>query len=531
MAKRAAIYVRTSSDHQGEKSSPDEQEADCRALAEQQGLTVVKVYRDISKYRVKSRLVDPSGTRTDRPGLVALLEEASQGHFEVILAWREDRLYRGMRAMLLVLDVVQQYNIEVMLARETFDSKMAPLKAWVAQMELEGMRERMTMGVKARLRAGKANTGQDRYGYRRVDDHIEIVDEEAEWVQQVIDWYLEGLPKLEIRRRLIAAGVPQKGSSIPRKIEWAISSIDAIIFNSEAYASGKKRYTRKGEVFEIPCPTIIDWATHLKVLEKRHANKTYPSRNVKFNYLAGGLLYCQCDRKWTAVTVRHRGKRKHHKTIGGVYQCSERHPERIHPNCPRTAGAKKIDDLLWQKVKGVIAHPEALLAGARGHVEVLRGQVNEMLAEKHRLEEGISKIVEQRQWIIRQARRGGITEQDMDNQLAELSAQEASLHTDLASKVSHIELVDLGDWEAQITETIDRLRRQIKLLDAEPQTEEARQQQFDLKRRIVEFLVDRVMITKERDLQVVFKVDMTSILTSNQQPDQDKPGETCNHTQ
>jgi hypothetical protein len=36
---------------------------------------------------------------------------------------------------------------------------------WVAQMELEGMKERLTMGVKARLRAGKVNTGQDRYGY------------------------------------------------------------------------------------------------------------------------------------------------------------------------------------------------------------------------------------------------------------------------------------------------------------------------------------------------------------------------------
>jgi DNA invertase Pin-like site-specific DNA recombinase len=138
-----------------------------------------------------------------------------------------------MRAMLMVLDVVKEHNVEIMLARETFDSKMAPLKAWVAQMELEGMRERMTMGVKARLRAGKANTGQDRYGYVRIDEHIEIVEEEAKWVRQVLEWYLQGVPKLEIRRRLIAAGAPQKGSSVPRKKEWAISSIDAIIFHSE----------------------------------------------------------------------------------------------------------------------------------------------------------------------------------------------------------------------------------------------------------------------------------------------------------
>lgn len=167
---RAVIYVRTSSEHQGEKSSPAEQETDCRRLADEQGLVIVNVYRDIEKYRVKRKLVEPSGTRSDRPGLVAMLEDAARGEFDVILAWREDRLYRGMRSMLVVMEAIQEYKITVLLARETFDPKIAPLRAWVAQMELEGMKERMTMGVKARLKAGKANTGQDRYGYQRVGE-------------------------------------------------------------------------------------------------------------------------------------------------------------------------------------------------------------------------------------------------------------------------------------------------------------------------------------------------------------------------
>ena len=47
MSKLAAIYVRTSSEQQGERVSPGEQERDCRLLAEQHGLTVVGVYRDI----------------------------------------------------------------------------------------------------------------------------------------------------------------------------------------------------------------------------------------------------------------------------------------------------------------------------------------------------------------------------------------------------------------------------------------------------------------------------------------------------
>ncbi len=41
MSRRATIYIRTSSETQGKKSSPLEQEADCRHLAQEKGLEVV----------------------------------------------------------------------------------------------------------------------------------------------------------------------------------------------------------------------------------------------------------------------------------------------------------------------------------------------------------------------------------------------------------------------------------------------------------------------------------------------------------
>ena len=78
-----------------------------------------------------------------------------------------------------------------MLAKEAFDSKIAPIRAWAAQMELESMQERMTMGVIARLKAGKANTGQDRYGYVRIGEKILILEEEAKWVRQIFAWYTQ----------------------------------------------------------------------------------------------------------------------------------------------------------------------------------------------------------------------------------------------------------------------------------------------------------------------------------------------------
>ena len=51
--------------------------------------------------------------------------------------------------MLMVLEIVQDYKIEILLAKENFDSKIASVRAWAAQMELNGMKERLGMGVKA----------------------------------------------------------------------------------------------------------------------------------------------------------------------------------------------------------------------------------------------------------------------------------------------------------------------------------------------------------------------------------------------
>lgn len=123
MSRRAAIYIRTSSEKQGEKFSPLEQEADCRRLAQEKGLDVVHVFRDVEKYRVGNKLVEPSGSRSDRPGLLAMLKDATKDEFDVILAWREDRLYRGLRSMLTVLETIQDYKIEILLAKENFDPR------------------------------------------------------------------------------------------------------------------------------------------------------------------------------------------------------------------------------------------------------------------------------------------------------------------------------------------------------------------------------------------------------------------------
>ena len=524
MNKNAAIYVRVSSEHQGEKSSPVEQEADCRKLAEEKGLNVVRVYRDVEKYRSKNKLVEPSGTRYDRPGLLAILKDAEKGDFDTILAWREDRLYRGMRSMLMVLESIQENKISIMLARENFDPKIAPLRAWVAQMELDGMKERMTMGVKARLRAGKANTGKDRYGYKRNGEVIEIVEDEAFWVRKIFAWYVDGIPMMQIRNLLIAANAPQKGSTMPRRIQWARSSIQAILIAAKEYAFGIKVQSRKGDAFEIPVQPIIDNVTYERFLIQRKKKKTHSVSNIKYDYLIGGKLYCDCNIKWGGRTNKSKRNRKgvliRRKTPVRVYYCGQIHKESISPNCPRHIGTVKADEIVWQKVCDAIERPEYLLGQAKNLVAQMRNGTTALEEERARIKKQIKELMEERQWVITRARKARLTTSDLDNQLSQVTLQEIALKRELSSLGPVIDIQSLDNWDLKVADYLTDLQvgiEELKTMTA-PQNEEERHEIYLLKKKVVDTLVERVDIDKDRNLHVHIRLNLLDIIKNDSEP-------------
>ena len=519
--KNAAIYIRVSSEHQAERSSPEEQEMDCLKLAEENDLNVVEVYRDTQKYRAGSRLVEPSGTRLDRPELQRLLQDAQKGSFDTIIAWREDRLYRGLKAMIMVLDVIQENRLNVLLAKDHFDQKMAPIKAWVGQMELDGMKERMSMGVKARLKAGKANTGQDRYGYQRNGEVIEIVEEEAKWVRQIFEWYLEKVPLMEIRDRLIKNEAPQKGSSVPRRVHWAKTSIQSILKAAEVYALGVKRYTRDGEVFEISIPPIIDLVTYEKFIVLRQANKTHPVHHVKIDYLCSGLVICPCSKKMKGLTYHRLGRKNSRGVIvprktteGGNYYCSEKYPELRHPDCPKSIGHKLLDDYVWNKVVEVLKDPGVLMGGAQRYINNLRSRVEDNEVNIEELNKELDALTMERQWVITQARKGKLTDEDMEYQLTALNLQELSVKKKLNDHHDVDRVGRLKDWESITKDYLEELSVGLDWLNEAPLSEEERVEKFQMKQRLVRVLVEKIVIGKDRQISITIAVDLLKIIAA-----------------
>jgi len=538
--KRAAIYVRVSKAYKkkGEtRVSIEEQMADCEAYCEEHGYAIVARYVDKDKYRVGGKLKTPSGENPDRPSYQTMLRAAQAEEFDVIVAWKEDRLYRGIYAAIPFSKVLDERrgDLLVELVKETFDRSMLEIKAAIGKIELDNIRERTTMGVKARLRVGKANTGQDRYGYKRNGEVIELVEEEARWVRQIFAWYVERIPLMEIRRRLIEADAPQKGSSVPRKIRWARSSIQGILTSAKVYASGIKTYTRDGEVFEIPIPTILDMETYHRFLKVRKANKKNKARNVKHDYLIRGLLYCDCNRKWGARSRRWKyvkGKRIERKTRTGDYYCREIHKERVHPDCPRTIGSKKADDQVWSKICEVLSNPEALLIEAQKPIAELQQQAVNIQVDQERLQKELDALTMERQWVITQARKGRITDEDMDYQLGALTLQELDLKRKLVEFGEVARLNGFDNWQEVAREYLASLHDGLEELNTTPKTKEERLELFKMKREIVLALVERIQIGKDRKLTLVFKLDVYSLLKPvGLNEDQIEPDGTCSRRQ
>ena len=145
--KRAAIYVRVSTnlrtrDASAFEQNPDVQELPLRQMAEQRGWTVERVYSD--------RM---SGAKTERPGLKALMVDARRGAFDMVLVWRFDRFARSVEQLVTALAEFRSLGIGFVSHQEALDTSTPMGKAMftiigaMAELERNVIRERVLSGL------------------------------------------------------------------------------------------------------------------------------------------------------------------------------------------------------------------------------------------------------------------------------------------------------------------------------------------------------------------------------------------------
>ena len=150
MEKRAAIYVRVSTD----KQTIENQLRELRQIAQRRGWQVVDEYHDAGISGAKGR--------EDRPGLDKMLQDAQRRRFDVVMAWAIDRLGRSLIDLLGTIQTLEACSVDLYLDQQSIDTTtpagrlMFQITGAFAEFERSMIRQRVNAGLKRAVEAGQA---------------------------------------------------------------------------------------------------------------------------------------------------------------------------------------------------------------------------------------------------------------------------------------------------------------------------------------------------------------------------------------
>src|SRR5262245_50769828 len=142
MQKRAAIYVRVSTD----KQTVENQLRELRQIAERRGWQVVEEYHDAGISGAKGR--------DQRPGLDRMLRDASRRRFDVVMTWAIDRLGRSFQNL-------EAARVDLFLEQQAIDTTtpagklMFQVTGAFAEFERSMIRQRVNAGLRRAVEQGK----------------------------------------------------------------------------------------------------------------------------------------------------------------------------------------------------------------------------------------------------------------------------------------------------------------------------------------------------------------------------------------
>lgn len=309
-AQDAVIYARYSSHNQREESI-EQQVEECLAFARANNLRVVEVYSDKAI----------SGKTDRRTAFQRLLRDAEKGKFQVVVAYKSNRIARNMLNALQYEAKLDSYGIKTLYAKEEFGDTAAGRFALRTMMNVnqfysENMAEDIRRGLMDNAAECKAN-GLTPFGYVRGEDGKYVIDEaEAAIIREIYDKVLTGVTFADIANNLNARGIKTKKGNL-----WNKNSFHRIVRN-DSYI-GVFRYS--GVVIPDGIPPIITKEVFERMQQYLQSKKNPQGRHRENGeYLLTGKLHCgYCGAFMVGVSGTGKSGALHH-----YYACQKRRNER-----------------------------------------------------------------------------------------------------------------------------------------------------------------------------------------------------------
>ena len=315
--KITPLYERLSRDDelQGESNSISNQKQMLEDFARRNGLPNPTHFTDDGI----------SGTRFDRPGFLAMMEEVEAGRVEAIVIKDMSRLGRDYLKVGQVMEVLRQRGVRLIAINDGVDSlkgddDFTPFRNIMNEFYARDTSRKIRSVFKSKGMSGKHLTGTVIYGYLWDEkrEHWLVDEEAAEVVRRIFSLTLEGYGPYQIAGKLSADRIEipvvhlarfnegvNRSKPVKDPYGWGSSTIVNILkkreylghtinFKTRKHFKDKKsHYVSEDEwtIFENTHEAIIDQQTFDLVQKIRSNVRRYPNGWGEAAPLTG-LLYC-----------------------------------------------------------------------------------------------------------------------------------------------------------------------------------------------------------------------------------------------
>lgn len=422
--KRIAIYCRVSSDDQKEKDTIDNQVDILN--------TYIEMKDNFEKY---DEYLDDGVSGTipfqERSYGKKLIEDAKHGLFDAILVWKIDRFGRDTLSGLSAVELLRQYNIEIISVTEPFDLNTPTGRFQfitylnMAELERNNILDRMFLGATRAAKQGKWLGGIVPYGYYvNKDKYLEINEYEATVVRKIFDMYInDNLSSLDIAVFLNSSGIASNYASkgtgknnniTEKKSLWSTSTIQRILRSSTYMGIHEygKRSSRRKETIIRQVPAIIPEELFEIAKSVRKENIKFSKRNSpNRNFLLRTMVKCgECHHTYYGI---------YYKSRNAVYSCSGKkpHAKKIYGvKCNNlNINADYIEEYVWGVCKSVLLnYKDYKLEDSSTDIEInLKNEIDTLSA-------GLKEMNLEKSTILKLYRKNIISELELEEQINDI---------------------------------------------------------------------------------------------------------------
>ena len=339
--KITPLYERLSRDDelQGESNSISNQKQMLEDFARRNGLPNPTHFTDDGI----------SGTRVDRPGFLAMMEEVEAGRVEAIVIKDMSRLGRDYLKVGQVMEILRQRGVRLIAINDGVDSlkgddDFTPFRNIMNEFYARDTSRKIRSVFKSKGMSGKHLTGTVIYGYLWDEkrEHWLVDEEAAAVVRHIFALAMEGYGPYQIATKLSEEKIEMPAVHLARYGEgvnknkafadiyrWSASTVVEILKKQEYlghtvnfktrkhFKDKKSHYVDESEwtIFENTHEAIIDQETFDNVQRVRGNARRYPD-GFGEAYPLTGLMYCaDCGGKMY-VHRTYNGKRVPQYTCG-----------------------------------------------------------------------------------------------------------------------------------------------------------------------------------------------------------------------